>query len=110
MKSFFDMISIQLQSKRTWASIASIVTLICTLWYPDKLAWALGIVATIQSWVISDAKRPAASKFSPQPEKQFDVPEQVLAVLRESMVEKAIGTIVSSKDNPLKEVPKQDVN
>ena len=110
MKSFFDMLSIQLQSKRTWATITSAVTLFGTLWFPEQLPKALGLVFVLQTWALSDAQRPAVSKFSPQPDKQFEVPEQVLSVLRESMVDKAIGTIVSSKDNSLKEVLKQDVN
>ena len=113
MKSFFNGLSIQLQSKRTWASIVSIVTLFCTLWFPDKLGWALGIVATLQSWAVSDSNRPAVSKFTKvtDSEKPFEVPEKVLTVLREAMVEHAVESVTAyNTKQVLIEVPKNDVN
>jgi hypothetical protein len=96
MQSFFNGLSIQLQSKRTWATITSIVTLIGTIWFPEQLPKALGLVFVLQTWALSDSNRPAVSKFTktdPQPEQPFEVPSEVLSVLREKMVESAIGSI-----------------
>lgn len=98
MRSFLDGFSIQLQSKRTWATITSFVTLIGTIWFPEQLTRAIGIVFTLQTWALSDASRPAVSKFTktdPQPEQPFEVPKEVLSVVREKMVEGAIGSISS---------------
>lgn len=98
MKKFIDGISIQLQSKRTWATITSFVTLIGTLWFPEQLPRAIALVFALQTWALSDSNRPAVSKFTktdPQPEQPFEVPAEVLSVLREKMVESAIGSISS---------------
>jgi hypothetical protein len=98
VQKFIDGLSIQLQSKRTWATITSIVTLIGTIWFPEQLPKAIGLIAILQTWALSDAMRPATSKFTnanPQPEQPFEVPSEVLSVLREKMVESAIGSISS---------------
>jgi hypothetical protein len=100
VQKFIDMISIQLQSKRTWASITSFVTLVGTLWFPEQLPRALGLVVVLQTWALSDAQRPATSKFTnttPQTEQPFEVPEEVLDVLRQTMVKNAIGSIATEK-------------
>lgn len=96
MQSFLNGLSIQLQSKRTWATITSFVTLIGTIWFPEQLPRAIALVFTLQTWALSDAQRPAVSKFTKptlQPEQPFEVPSEVLSVVREKMVEGAIGSI-----------------
>ena len=112
MQKFIDMISIQLQSKRTWASITSFVTLIGTIWFPDKLPQAIGIVVILQSWALGDAVRPAVSKWlaKPEAEKKFDVPEEVLAAVRQTMIEHAMGAVSTYNQPVVIEVPKNDVH
>jgi len=99
MKSFFDMLSIQFQSKRTWATMISLLTVLGGMYFPDHLNEALAIAAILQSWAVSDAVRPAASKFSDGTKTQepFEVPDEVLSVLRETMVENAIGSIATNR-------------
>ena len=94
------MISIQLQSKRTWATITSLLTVIGGVFFPQYLEGALAIAAILQSWAVSDAVRPAVSKFTnpnPQTEQSFEVPDEVLSVLREKMIDNAIDSIASPK-------------
>lgn len=100
MQKFIDMVSIQLQSKRTWATITSLLTVIGGMYFPQYLNGALAIAAVLQSWTVSDAVRPAVSKWLNQtePQQSFEVPEEVLEVLRQTMVKNAIGSIATEKD------------
>jgi hypothetical protein len=63
MQKFLDMISIQLQSKRTWATITSLLSVIGGVFFPQYLEGALAIAGILQSWALSDAVRPAVSKW-----------------------------------------------
>ena len=102
MQKFIDMISIQLQSKRTWATITSLLSVIGGVFFPQYLEGALAIAGILQSWALSDAVRPAVSKFTnttSQTEQPFEVPEEVLATIRQTMIKNAIGSI-STNEKP----------
>lgn len=89
-KNILETIYNEVNSKRFWATLTSIITLAGAAYFPEYTNTALGIVGVLSAWVLSNGMRNTTDRTNTaasSPADGFTLPPELVDLIRSRMVQ-----------------------